>query len=95
MAMESGTETTLDIRLPSSVKEAVVQAAAQLGYSVDEFAASALAYTAHEVIEHRGVTALTARDWEQFLALLDEPARPNPALKAAAERYQLGLDRPG
>jgi uncharacterized protein (DUF1778 family) len=28
---------------------------------------------------------LTARDWERFLALLDEP---NPALKAAAVRYR-------
>jgi uncharacterized protein (DUF1778 family) len=88
MAMESGTETTLDLRLPSSVKEAVVQAAAQLGQSVDEFAASALAYTARKVIEHRGVTVLSARDWERFLALLDDPAEPNRALKVAAERYR-------
>jgi uncharacterized protein (DUF1778 family) len=88
MAMEIGTETTLDLRLPSSVKEAVVQAAAHLGQSVDEFAVSALAHTAREVIEHRGVTVLTARDWERFVALLDEPAEPNEALKAAAQRYK-------
>jgi uncharacterized protein (DUF1778 family) len=88
MAMEISPETTLDLRLPSSVKEAVVQAAAQLGQSVDEFAVSALEHTAREVIEHRGVTVLTARDWERFLALLDEPAEPNVALKAAAQRYK-------
>jgi uncharacterized protein (DUF1778 family) len=88
MAMEMGIEATLDLRLPPSVKEAVVQAAAQLGQSVDEFAISALAHTAREVIEHRGVTVLTSRDWERFLALLDEAAEPNAALKAAAERYK-------
>jgi uncharacterized protein (DUF1778 family) len=88
MGMEIGTETTLDLRLPSAVKEAVVQAAAHLGQSVEEFAASALAHTAREVIGHRGATVLTARDWERFLALLDEPAEPNAALKAAARRYK-------
>jgi hypothetical protein len=36
MAMESSTETTLDLRLPSAVKVALAQAAAQLGQSVDE-----------------------------------------------------------
>jgi uncharacterized protein (DUF1778 family) len=88
MAMETGSEATLDLRLPSAVKEAVEQAAAHLGQSVDEFAVSALAHTAREVIEHRGVTVLTARDWERFLALLDQPAQPNAALRAAAERYK-------
>jgi uncharacterized protein (DUF1778 family) len=88
MAMETGSEATLDLRLPSAVKEAVEQAAAHLGQSVDEFAVSALAHTAREVIEQRGVTVLTARDWERFVALLDEPAEPNAALKAAAVRYK-------
>jgi uncharacterized protein (DUF1778 family) len=79
MAMEIGIETTLELRLHSSVKEAVEQAAAHMGQSVDEFAVSALAHTAREVIEHRGVTLLTARDWERFLAQLDEPAEANTA----------------
>ncbi len=83
MAMETGTETTLDLRLPSSVKEAVVQAATSLGQSVDEFAIAALAHSSREIIEHRGAIVLTARDWVGFLALLDEPAEPNAALKAA------------
>ncbi len=88
MAMEIGTETKLDLRLPSSVRQAVEQAAAHMGQSVDEFAVSALAHTAREVIEHRGVTVLSARDWERFLALLDEPAEPNAALREAARRYK-------
>jgi uncharacterized protein (DUF1778 family) len=88
MTMETGSETTLDLRLPSAVKDAVEQAAAHLGQSVDQFAVSALAHTARQVIEHHGVTVLTARDWERFLALLDEPAEPNVALKVAAERYK-------
>ncbi len=88
MAIDTGSQATLDLRLPSAVKEAVEQAAAHLGQSVDEFAVSALAHTAREVIEQRGVTVLTARDWDRLVALLDEPAEPNAALKAAAERYK-------
>jgi uncharacterized protein (DUF1778 family) len=88
MSMETGSEATLDVRLPSAVKQAVEQAAAQPGQSVDEFAAAVLASTAREVIDHRGVTVLTARDWERLVALLDQPAQPNAALKAAAQRYK-------
>ena len=40
------TESTLDLRLPSALKEALEQAAAHLGQSVDEFAAGVLARTA-------------------------------------------------
>ncbi len=87
MPMLTGSEATLDLRLPWAVKQAVEQAAAQLGQSVDEFAAAALAHTAREVIDHRGATVLTPRDWERFVALLDQPAEPNAALKGAAERY--------
>jgi uncharacterized protein (DUF1778 family) len=88
MEIEAGSEATLDIRLPSAVKEAVEQAAAQLRQSVGEFAVSALAQTAREVIEQRGVTVLTARDWDRLVALLDEPAEPNATLRAAAARYK-------
>ncbi len=88
MATETGSEATLDVRLPAAVKQAVEQAAAQLGQSVDEFAAAVLASTAREVIDHRGVTVLTPRDWERLVALLDRPAEPNTALKAAAQSYK-------
>jgi uncharacterized protein (DUF1778 family) len=92
LAMESGSETTLDLRLPSALKEVLEQAAAHLGQSVDEFAVGVLARTAREVIELRGETVLTGRDWERFLALLDEiDAEPSPALRAAAARYEQHL----
>jgi uncharacterized protein (DUF1778 family) len=85
-------EKRVFLRLPPAVMEAVEQMTAHLGQLVGEFAISALAHTAREVIEHRGLTVLTARDWERFLALLDEPAEPNAALKAAAERYKQQLE---
>ena len=44
--MSTGSETTLDPRLPSALKEAVELAAAHLGQTVDEIAVGALAQTA-------------------------------------------------
>jgi uncharacterized protein (DUF1778 family) len=84
--METGFEATLDLRLPLVLKEAVAEAAAHLGQSVDEFAVGVLARSAREVIAHRGQTVLSDRDWERLLAILD--AEPNEALRAAAARYE-------
>ena len=60
-----------------------------LGQTVDEFAVGVLAQSAREVIEHCGETLLTDRDWERFLSLIaDLESAPNPALRAAAARYE-------
>jgi uncharacterized protein (DUF1778 family) len=89
MAMESGSATTLDLRLPSALKAVIEQAAAHLGQSVDDFATGVLARTARKIIELRGETVLSSRDWERFLALLDEfDTEPTAALKAAAASYE-------
>jgi len=88
MAMETGSEATLDLRLPSALKEVLEQAAAHLEQSVDEFALGVLTRAAREFIELHGETVLTVGDWERFLALLDDiHAEPSPALRAAAARY--------
>lgn len=86
--METGSEATLDVRLPSAVKQAAAQAAAQPGQPVDEFAAAVLASTAREAIDQFGVTVPTPWDWERLVALLDQPSEPNAALKAAVQRYK-------
>lgn len=92
--METGNETTLDLRLPSALKEVLEQAAAHLGQSVDDFALGVLARTAREIIEPRGETVLSGHDWERFLALLDDlDAEPSPTLKAAAGGYENTLAR--
>jgi uncharacterized protein (DUF1778 family) len=89
MAIETGGETTLDLRLPSALKAVIEQAAAHLGQSVDDFATGVLARTAREIIELRGETVLSSHDWERFLALLDDlDTEPSPALKAAAASYE-------
>jgi uncharacterized protein (DUF1778 family) len=41
-----------------------------------------------ETPEREQLIRLTKRDWEQFLAVLKGDARPNRALRKAAERFQ-------
>jgi uncharacterized protein (DUF1778 family) len=91
--MATGTrDARLNFRLPSELKEVTEEAAASLGQSVSDFAVSTLVRQARSVIEQRDVTALSDRDRDRFVALLDDvKARPNAALLKAARRYKKGL----
>lgn len=81
-------EARINFRLPADLKQQIEQAAAHLGQSVSEFAASNLAQAAQETIREQSVTQLTNRDRDLFFALLDDvEAQPNDALKAAAQNY--------
>jgi uncharacterized protein (DUF1778 family) len=85
-------DARLNFRLPSDLKEVIEEAAASLGQSVSDFAVSTLVQQARSVIEQRDVTALSDRDRDRFMALLDDvEARPNAALVKAARRYKKGL----
>ncbi len=44
------------------------------------------------IAEHEALS-LSPRDWEAFLAALDESDRPRPRLAAAARRYQSAWGR--
>ena len=85
-------DARLNFRLPSDLKEVIEEAAASLGQSVSDFAVSTLVHQARSVIEQRNVTALSDRDRDRFIALLeDAEARPNAALVKAAKRYKRSL----
>ncbi|HXG65016.1 MAG TPA: DUF1778 domain-containing protein [Blastocatellia bacterium] len=81
-------DARLDFRLNQQVKEVIEQAAAVSGQSVSDFAVSVLYRTAKEVLENERNTRLSDRDRDIFLALLDSDAKPNEALKRAANRYK-------
>ncbi len=89
MATDIPSDARLDFRLPADVKTTIEAAAACLGQSVSDFAISTLAQTARSVIEQHLITRLSNRDRDSFMALLDDTdARPNKALKAAAQTYK-------
>lgn len=78
----------LDFRISPEHKKLIERAAAAQGQTVSSFAISTLIRAAEAAIEGEAVRALSARDSETFLAMLDAPPAPNAALREAARRYQ-------
>lgn len=94
MSTAAKNKTRINVRLPFEMKEVLKEAAAIVGQSVDDFAASSVLQSARKVIDQRNGTHLSNRDRDLFIELLDAvDAKPNKALRDAATRYnkQLGL----
>ncbi len=81
-------EARLNFRLKPDIKERIEKAAAVTGKTLTEFAVTALADTAEEVLERYRVTRLSDRDRDIFLAILDRSSEPNQALKRAAKTHK-------
>lgn len=81
-------EARLNFRLKPDIKERIEKAAAVAGKTLTEFAVTALADTADEVLERHRVTRLSDRDRDIFLAILDRSSEPNQALKRAAKTHK-------
>ena len=67
MASETKSDSRLNVRLPSNLKDVVEEAAATLGQSVSDFAVATLVQTARNVLQQRDVTELSNRDRDIFL----------------------------
>lgn len=79
----------LNLRLSADLKRTIEQAATELGQTVSDFTVSTMAQTARKVLQDRAATALSQRDRDRFLKLIDDlDAQPNRALMAAARRYR-------
>ena len=78
----------MNFRLPGEIKKRVESAALLSGLTVTDFAISALAYTAEEVLEKHNTRILSSRDRDIFLRMLDNPPAPNSALKQAVNEYR-------
>jgi uncharacterized protein (DUF1778 family) len=76
-----------EFRVRSEVKDRIEYAASLVHQTLSEFARTAAEDRAEQVLrEHSLVTAVPAEFFDDLLAALDEPARPNKALRAAARR---------
>lgn len=82
------TPARLNFRLPPEIKERIENAALVSGVTVTDFAVSALAERAEEVLERHERRVLSARDRDLFLDLLENPPAPNERLKAAVTKYK-------
>lgn len=81
-------QARLDFRLSKELKDLIDQAASLTGQSVSDFAVSILAEHARRIVRENGITMLSNRDRDIFLAMLDSDAGPNAALRRAAKWYQ-------
>lgn len=77
----------LDFRLSHKHKRIIEQAATVTGQSLSDFAVAHLVQAARQALDEATVTRLSNRDRDTFLKLIDANAKPNKALRTAAERY--------
>jgi uncharacterized protein (DUF1778 family) len=76
-----------EFRLRPEAKSRIEQAAQLVHESTSDFARTAAEERANRVLqEHMLATIVPADFFDQLLQVLDEPAKPNAALKAAAQR---------
>ena len=78
----------IDLRVSTDLKTLLSRAASYCGMSLSSFLVSIAAARAKEVVAEHELMTLTPRDWDAFLAALDDTGRPRPRLAAAAQRYR-------
>lgn len=81
-------DARLNLRLRAADDELIRQAAAQSGQSVSDFLTAAAVERAHEVLADQGSFTLEAATWDEFVALLDAPVRPDARLVELFARPQ-------
>lgn len=78
----------LHLRLDSSSRHKIEQAAHYLNKTASEFVLVQAVTAADEVIKnHQRTLMLSEADWALFCQALAAPPKPNSKLKAAARRY--------
>lgn len=83
----------IDLRVSSDLKILLSRAASYSGMSLSSFLVSIAADRAKEVVAEHETLTLPPRDWDAFLAALDDFDRPRPRLAEAACRYQRRRER--
>jgi uncharacterized protein (DUF1778 family) len=76
-----------EFRVAAEQKQAIAAAGALLGMDASDFAREVLVERAEEVLtEHEVKTVVPASYFADLVAALDEPVRPNAALRKALDR---------
>jgi uncharacterized protein (DUF1778 family) len=75
------------MRLDAGTKTLIERAAAITGQTLTDYAVSNLVLSAMETIERHERLVMTDRDRDRFLAALDRPPKPLPALAKAARTH--------
>jgi len=90
MATHPQTNPRVAFRMKPELKARIEEAAAFLGLTTTDFVTSTLAERAAEVVDRRRGIVLSDRDRDRFLAALERPGRPVPALAAMMTQQRTG-----
>lgn len=81
-------DETLQLRVSAEQKDLIERAAALTGLSISSYMLSrTLPVAEQDVTQHERIS-LSQRDWELFLNAVENPPRPNAALKKAAQAFR-------
>jgi uncharacterized protein (DUF1778 family) len=75
-------------RVPLAVQEKLQEAADLVGATVNQFVVQSALEKAEQIIDRETMIGVTRRDAAMLIELLENPPKPNPALKRALERYK-------
>ncbi len=78
----------MNLRIDPETDARIRRAAASAGVSVSAFVASAAGAAADDVLADRREFVLEPKRWEEFVRMLDRPARELPKLREAAKRRE-------
>jgi len=88
MAVATEKKSRLVTRIPSGVRK-TIQAAADLeGAPLNQFVVQAAHRHAREILERETIVRLNREQTRRVFELLDEPPKPNAALRAAKKAHQ-------
>ncbi|WP_242464043.1 DUF1778 domain-containing protein [Thiococcus pfennigii] len=85
-------DSRLDIRCDEQTRKLLDRAASYARVSLSEFVLSRAVAAAEQVVQEQESINLRADDFQAFLAALDEPREPSPALQRAFERHTRLVD---
>lgn len=86
--MPATKDARLNLRLNQDDDELIRQAAHTLGQTVSDFLTDSAIDRAHEVLANQRHFVLDEETWDEFVALVDQPARPDPRLVELFARPQ-------
>lgn len=77
----------INLKVTAEQKELLEKAASSTGLSLSDFVLSKSLEAAWENAASHNQLVLSARDWELFVSLMENPPEPNEALKSAMREY--------
>jgi uncharacterized protein (DUF1778 family) len=81
-------DARLNLRLKPEDDQLIRQAAKSLGKSVTDFLSESALDRAHQVLADQRVFGVDEETWDQFVAILDRPVRPDQRLVELFSRPQ-------